>query len=484
VSIGVDIVAALPEVFLALSAIVLLMLGAFMRELSARSVATLAVGAIGLATVLLYFGGGRGELAFNGLFVNDAFTEFMKLLILIGSGLTMIMSLRSIDQERMARFEYAVLLLFATLGMLMMVSANNLISLYMGLELQSLALYVVAALRRESLRSSEAGLKYFVLGSLASGMLLYGLSMVYGFTGTTSFEALGQIFANQEGLPSTGLIVGLVFIAAGLAFKISAVPFHMWTPDVYEGAPTAVTAFLAAAPKVAAMALLVRVLMGPFIDLVDQWQQIVVFISLASMILGSVAAIAQRNMKRLMAYSSIGHVGFALVGLAAGNEAGIRGVAVYMAIYLFMTVGSFAIILAMRVNGRAVEGVEDLAGLSKTNPMLALAMAILMFSMAGIPPLAGFFAKFYVFMAAIEAGLHTLAVIGVLASVVAAFYYLRIIKVMYFDEAADSFDQPVGRELTSVLWISTVVITVFVLIPGPIVEGATAAAESFFIAAR
>src|SRR5690606_38696014 len=370
------------------------MLGAFTREFSARAATVLAVAAIGLAALLVYLGGSRGETAFNGLFVNDAFGVFMKLLILIGAGLSIAMALRVVEQSPMAHFEYPVLLLFATLGMLMMISANDLISLYMGLELQSLALYVVTAIRRDSLRSSEAGLKYFVLGSLASGMLLYGLSMVYGFTGTTSFATLAEIFVAQEGMPSIGLIVGLVFVAAGLAFKISAVPFHMWTPDVYEGAPTAVTAFLAAAPKVAAMALLVRVLMGPFIDLVDQWQQIVVFISLASMILGSVAAIAQRNMKRLMAYSSIGHVGFALVGLAAGNEAGIRGVAVYMAIYLFMTVGSFAIILAMRVNGRAVEGVEDLAGLSKTNPMLALAMAILMFSMAGIPPLAGFFAKF------------------------------------------------------------------------------------------
>ena len=483
-SIGADIVTALPEIFLAATAILLLMLGAFMRDLSARAAAVLTIAALGLAALLVYLGSGRGELAFNGLFVNDAFGDFMKLLILIGAGLTIAMGLRTIEQSSMAHFEFPVLLLFATLGMLMMVSANNLISLYMGLELQSLSLYVVAALRRDSLRSSEAGLKFFVLGSLASGMLLYGLSMVYGFTGTTSFAALAEIFAAQEGAPSIGLIVGLVFIAAGLAFKISAVPFHMWTPDVYEGAPTLVTAFLAAAPKVAAMALLVRVLMGPFGDLVEQWQQIVVFISLASMIFGSVAAIGQRNIKRLMAYSSIGHVGFALVGLAAGTEEGIRGVAVYMAIYLFMTVGTFAIILAMRIQGRAVEGIEDLAGLSKTNPMMALAMAILMFSMAGIPPLAGFFAKFYVFMAAIEAGLYALAVIGVLASVVAAFYYIRIIKVMYFDEATQSFDQPVARELTSVLWISTLIITVFVLVPGPIVEGAATAAEAFFVAAR
>lgn len=483
-SIGADIVAALPEIFLALTAILLLMLGTFTREFSARAATVLAVAAIGLAALLVYLGGSRGETAFNGLFVNDAFGDFMKLLILIGAGLSIAMALRVVEQSPMAHFEYPVLLLFATLGMLMMISANDLISLYMGLELQSLSLYVVTAIRRDSLRSSEAGLKYFVLGSLASGMLLYGLSMVYGFTGTTSFATLAEIFVAQEGMPSIGLIVGLVFVAAGLAFKISAVPFHMWTPDVYEGAPTAVTAFLAAAPKVAAMALLVRVLMGPFAELAAQWQQIVVFIALASMILGSVAAVVQHNIKRLMAYSSIGHVGFALVGLAAGTEEGVRGVAVYMAIYLFMTIGTFAVILAMQVRGQAVEAIEDLAGLSKTHPMMALAMAIMMFSMAGIPPLAGFFAKFYVFMAAIEAGLYTLSVIGVLASVVAAFYYLRIIKVMYFDELKQSLDQPIPREITGVLWISTIIITLFVLIPGPIVEGAVTAAETFVVAAR
>src|SRR5690625_1507630 len=330
------------------------MLGAFLRELSAHVLTSLSVAAIAFAAALIYFGGGRGELAFNGLFVNDAFGDYMKLLILMGSGLTIVMALRTIEEAQMARIEYPVLLLFATLGLLMMVSANNLISLYMATELQSLSLYVVAALRRDSVRSSEAGLKYFVLGSLASGMLLYGLSMVYGFTGTTSFDSLAQILAAQEGAPAIGLIIGLVFVAAGLAFKISAVPFHMWTPDVYEGAPTAVTAFLAAGPKVAAMALFIRVLMGPFADLIEQWQQIIVFVSLASMVFGSVAAIGQRNIKRLMAYSSIGHVGFALLGLAAGTEEGIRGVAGYMAIYLFLTVGTFSIILAMRGQGRSV----------------------------------------------------------------------------------------------------------------------------------
>ncbi|WP_322099720.1 NADH-quinone oxidoreductase subunit NuoN [Aquibaculum arenosum] len=483
-SIGADIVAALPELFLAGTAIILLMLGVFMRDISTRSIGLLAVAALAFAGALIYLGDGRGTVAFNGLFLNDGFGDFMKVLVLIGAALTIVMALRGLEQEQMNQFEFPVLLVLATVGMLMMISANDLISLYMGLELQSLALYVVAAFRRDSLRSSEAGLKYFVLGSLASGMLLYGMSMVYGFTGSTSFDVLAQVFASQEDAPSIGLIVGIVFIAAGLAFKISAVPFHMWTPDVYEGAPTPVTAFLAAAPKVAAMALLVRVLMGPFGDLVAQWQQIVVFIALASMLLGSFAAIVQSNIKRLMAYSSIGHVGFALVGLAAGSEAGVRGVAVYMAIYLFMTVGVFAVILAMRVNGRAVEAMDDLKGLSKTNPLMALAMAALMFSMAGIPPLAGFFGKFYVFMAAVEAGLFELAVIGVLASVVAAYYYLRIVKVMYFDEPVEAFDKPVGSELASVLAISTLVIVLFVLIPGPIVDGAATAAEALTSAGR
>jgi len=480
VSIGADIVAALPEIFLACAAIVLLMLGVFRQSMPARVIGLLGVAALVATAALVYLGDGRGELAFNGLFLNDGFGDYMKLLVLIGAALTMVMALRGLEQEQMARFEFPVLLLFATVGMLMMISANDLISLYMGLELQSLALYVVAAFRRDSLRSSEAGLKYFVLGSLASGMLLYGMSMVYGFTGTTNFATLAEIFAAQEGAPSIGLIVGLVFIAAGLAFKVSAVPFHMWTPDVYEGAPTAVTAFLAAAPKIAAMALMVRVLMGPFGDLVEQWRQIVVFIALASMLLGAFAAINQRNIKRLMAYSSIGHVGFALVGLAAGTEAGIRGVAVYMTLYLFMNVGTFACILCMRVNGRAVEGIDDLKGLSRTNPSMALALAVFMFSMAGIPPLAGFFGKLYVFLAAIESGLYLLAVIGVLASVVAAFYYLRIVKLMYFDEPAEAFDRPIGREMTAVLLVSGVVIAFFIVLPGPIVEGAAAAAEAFF----
>jgi NADH-quinone oxidoreductase subunit N len=376
-------------------------------------------------------------------------------------------------------------MLFATVGMMMMVSANDLISLYIGLELQSLSLYVIAAFRRDTLRSTESGLKYFVLGALSSGMLLYGSSLVYGFAGTTNFTTLAEILqqAAQAGqAPSIGLIVGVVFVIAGLAFKVGGVPFHMWTPDVYEGAPTPVTAFFASAPKIAAMALFVRVLMGPFADLVDQWQQVVVAISLLSMVLGALAAISQTNIKRLMAYSSIGHVGYALIGLAAGTEAGVRGLAVYMAIYLFMNLGTFAVILCMRQKDRMVENIDDLRGLSRTHPLMALAMGIFMFSMAGIPPLAGFFSKLYVFLAAIEAQLYVLAVVGVLSSVVGAFYYLRIVKLMYFDEPAESFDQPFGREMSLIMGAAGAITLLFFVFPSPIVSGAEAAAASLLAA--
>ncbi len=478
-----DIFIALPEVFLALSAIVLLMIGVFRGESSTRLVLSLSVVALVATAALLVIGPRDEAVAFQGLFVNDGFARFVKLLVLIGAALTTAMSARYIESEGMARFEFPVLLVFATLGMLLMVSANDLMSLYVGLELMSLSLYVVAAFRRDTLRSSEAGLKYFVLGALSSGMLLYGISMIYGFAGTTSFALLSDVFAESKQAGeavSVGLVVGLVFLAAGLAFKISAVPFHMWTPDVYEGAPTPVTAFFAAAPKLAAMALFVRVMMGPFGDLTDQWRQIIVFISIASMVLGAFAAIGQRNIKRLMAYSSIGNMGYALVGLAAGTEAGVRGVLVYMAVYLFMTIGTFVCILSMRQKGRLVEEIDDLKGLSRTNPLMALALGIFMFSMAGIPPLAGFFSKLYVFLAAIDAELYTLAIIGVLSSVVGAFYYLRIVKLMYFDEAGDAFDRPIGNEMAVILAVTSVITLFFFILPGPIVDGASLAAQTFF----
>ncbi|MEX0923779.1 MAG: NADH-quinone oxidoreductase subunit NuoN [Rhodovibrionaceae bacterium] len=474
-SLTTDLFIALPELFLVCSAIGLLMFGVF--GASTRVVCLAGVAAAAITLVLIWLAPESGA-AFSGLFMKDPFGDFMKSLVMIGTGTAIVLSIRYIEHEGMARFEFPVLMLFATVGMLMMISANDLMSLYLGLEIQSLSLYVIAAFRRDALRSSEAGLKYFVLGALSSGMLLYGISLVYGFAGGTGFDDLAAVFAGGEEV-SIGVIVGLVFIISGLAFKISAVPFHMWTPDVYEGSPTPVTAFFASAPKIAAMALTVRVMMGPFAELLDQWQQIIVFVSIASMILGSLAAIAQQNIKRLMAYSSIGHVGYALIGLAAGSAEGIRGVGIYMAIYLVMNLGTFAVILCMKQKDRMVEQIGDLAGLSKTNPMLALALAIFMFSMAGIPPLAGFFGKLYVFMAAVETGLYTLAVVGVLTSVISAFYYLRIIKVMYFDEPEEGFDRP-GRELSIVLGVCAAMVLLFFVLPSPLVDGAAAAASAFF----
>jgi NADH-quinone oxidoreductase subunit N len=343
--------------------------------------------------------------------------------------------------------------------------------------MQSLALYVVAAINRDSIRSTEAGLKYFVLGALSSGMLLYGASLIYGFTGQTSFAGIAQ--ALSGGPVSIGLTFGLVFLISGLAFKISAVPFHMWTPDVYEGAPTPVTAFFSAAPKVAAMALIIRVVVGPFASIVHDWQQILTFVAILSMVLGAFAAIGQRNIKRLMAYSSIGHMGFALVGLAAGTPAGVQGVIIYLLVYMAMTLGTFACILTMRRDGGMVEDIGELAGLSRSNPVMAFLLAMLLFSLAGIPPLAGFFAKFYVFLAAIQAGLYTLAVIGVLSSVVGAYYYLRIVKIMYFDEPAEKF-LPMPLELRAVLGVSGAFIVLFIFFAGPVGAAAGFAAKSFF----
>jgi NADH-quinone oxidoreductase subunit N len=470
---------ALPEIFIAVIGMAALLYGAFRGGSDDSIVSWVTVATLVAALVLVLFGVGGRAMAFNGLFIADTYAVFLKVLVLVGAAFAILMSLDYLDSEHMARFEFPLLLLFAVLGMMMMISANDLIALYIGLELQSLALYVVAAFRRDTLRSTEAGLKYFVLGALSSGMLLYGASLVYGFTGTTGFDDIASVLTSGEST-SVGLIFGIVFVVAGLAFKVSAVPFHMWTPDVYEGAPTPVTAFFAIAPKIAAVGLFVRVMVGPFGGVVSEWQQIIVFISIASMALGAVAAINQTNIKRLMAYSSIGNVGYALVGLAAGTEDGVRGILVYMSIYMVMTLGAFGCILAMRQHGRMVEGISDLAGLSKTHPMLAAAFAVFMFSMAGIPPLAGFFGKFYVFMAAINAGLVTLSIIGVVASVVAAFYYLRIVKVMYFDEPTEPLDHPLGWKLSSVIMASGIVIVLFLLQPGLLINSAARAAATLF----
>jgi NADH-quinone oxidoreductase subunit N len=469
---------ALPEIFLALFAMALMMLGVFAPAQRAfKAVSSFAVAALVATLVLVLINlGGRGT-ALNGLFIVDGFGIYMKALALIGSIVTLTMSDRFLRRENITRFEYPVLIVFATLGMMMMLSANDLIALYLGLELQSLSLYVIAAFQRDSLRSTEAGLKYFVLGALSSGMLLYGCSLIYGYTGTTEFPMIAKVVSSSGQAP-IGLVIGLVFLISGLAFKVSAVPFHMWTPDVYEGAPTSVTAFFAVAPKIAAIGLFLRVMIGPFDGMIADWRQVIVVISMLSMVLGALAAINQTNIKRLMAYSSIGHVGYALMGLAAGGRAGVTAVLVYMTIYLVMNIGTFACILSMRRQGSMVEGIDDLAGLGKTNPRMALALLIFMFSMAGIPPLAGFFGKLYVFMAAIQAGLVTLAVVGVVASVVGAYYYVRIVKVMYFDEAGEAFDTPIGKGIAAVLTVTAVVTLLFFVGLSPVVDIADAAAAS------
>ncbi|MBX3580687.1 MAG: NADH-quinone oxidoreductase subunit NuoN [Rhizobiaceae bacterium] len=465
-----------PELILAIGAMALLMIGAYSSERSYGLVNALAVLLIVISGGWLLFATGEGQ-AFGGAFVSDSFARVMKILTLVGSAATLIMSTGFAREQNFDKFEYPVLVLLATLGMMLMISANSMIALYLGLELQSLALYVVAAINRENVRSTEAGLKYFVLGALSSGMLLYGISLVYGYTGNTGFEQIAAALGDGE--RQLGVVFGLVFVLAGLCFKISAVPFHMWTPDVYEGAPTPVTAFFASAPKMAAMALVVRVVMGAFEPIAADWQQIVAFIAIASMALGSFAAIGQSNFKRLMAYSSIGHMGFALVSLAANSEAGVRGVVIYMLIYLAMTLGTFAFILAMRRKEGNVEQISDLAGLSTTNPVMATILTILMFSLAGIPPLAGFWAKWYVFLAAINSGLYALAIIGVLTSVVGAFYYLRIIKIMWFDESVGGF-LPMAGSLRLVLGLSGIFVLFYMLVGAPVESLAAVAARSFF----
>jgi NADH-quinone oxidoreductase subunit N len=468
----------LPEAVLAGGAMLMLMVGvgAHQSERSARIVNGFCVAVLALAAlVVVMLPPGRSEL-FGGSFVVDDYARFLKLLALAGSGGALLLSLDWLTLEKQQKFEYGVLFLLSTLGMLLLISANDLIALYLGLEMMSLPLYVVAASNRDNVRSTEAGLKYFVLGALSSGMLLYGASLIYGFTGTVNFAGIAKATGQGANL---GLIFGLVFMFVGFCFKISAVPFHMWTPDVYEGAPTPVTAFFAAAPKVAGIAIFVRATVVAFPGITHEWQQIVVFVSIASMVLGAFAAIGQRNIKRLMAYSSIGHMGFALVGLAAATPEGVQGVLVYMSIYVAMTLGTFAVILSMRRDGMYVENISDLAGLARTHPTMAFFLAMLLFSLAGIPPLAGFFAKFYVFLAAIKAGLYTLAVIGVLSSVVGAYYYLNIVKIMYFDEPVKGFERMPGL-LRLVLGVSGLSVMLFFAYPAPILDAATVAAKSLF----
>lgn len=468
----------LPELILAIAAIAFLMIGAFDKEDVTPTISVLTIVAmLGCAAVLGFMPTDR--TTFEGAFVLDAFARYMKILTLIAAAVTVAMTMGYARHQAFSRFEYPVILLLATVGMMLMISADDTIALYLGLELQSLAIYVAVSINRDSVRSTEAGLKYFVLGALSSGMLLYGISLIYGFTGSTQFAGIAAaIGAEGVGL---GIVFGIVFVLAGLAFKVSAVPFHMWTPDVYEGAPSPVTAFMASAPKIAAMALFVRVVSDAFEPAMIQWQQIVIFLSIASMLLGAFAAIGQTNIKRLMAYSSIGHVGYALIGIAAGTEQGILGVVVYMTIYLVMTLGSFACILSMRrADEGMVEDIADLSGLIRTKPWMAVAFTALLFSLAGIPPLVGFWGKLYVFLAAVEADLLPLAVIGALSSAVAAFYYLRIIKVMMFDEPKDRFE-PMAAELRVVLAVASGFTVFFFLVWTPILSAALTAAKSLLL---
>lgn len=471
----------LPELVLAVGAIVLMLVSAWGKQAAARGVSIAAVFVLAGAGVALIGNGSSGGTAFDGMYRADAFAAFAKVLIYIASAVAIIIAPRFFERTSGddLKPEYPVLILLSACGMGMMVSASDLLLLYVGLELQSLAAYVLASFMRRDTRSAEAGLKYFVLGALASGILLYGISLVYGFAGTTLFDDIAIAYAGPRNM---GLLFGLVFVFAGLAFKLAAVPFHMWTPDVYEGAPTPVTAFFASAPKVAAMAMALRVAVEAMGPAVLEWRQIVIFAALASIILGAVGAIGQKNIKRLLAYSSINNVGFALIGLAAGSAQGVAGVLFYLAVYVVMTLGSFLIVLQMRdENGQPVETVASLAGLSRTRPALAFALMIFMFSLAGIPPLFGFWAKYAVFEAAVQAGLLSLAVIGIAASTIGAYYYLRVVKTMYFDEPAPAFGrEPALVEGSLTLAAAIVISPVSLFLIAPLSAWSLAAARALF----
>jgi len=462
----------LPELSIFISAVLLLIVGLFVKNI--KLIINLAIITLIIAIILVFVQ--PVQSAFNNSLTIDEFSKIAKTLILIGSLASIVMYHSSREDLNINLFEYPILILLATIGMMIMVSANDLIAIFIGLELQSLTLYVLAALNRNHLASSEAGLKYFLLGALSSGLLLFGLSYIYGFTGNTNLNLISTTVTSGN----IGLIIGIVFVCSGIAFKVSAVPFHMWTPDVYEGAPTPVTAFFALAPKVAAIALAVRFLIVGFGDIAFDWQQIIIFLSIASMVFAAFAAIAQKNIKRLMAYSSIGHVGYALIGLACGTPQGVSSLVIYLSIYLIMNIGVFSFILSMKNKGEYYENISDLSGLYKTHPYYSVVITILMFSLAGIPPLAGFFGKFYIFIAAIESNLLLLAIVGILASVVGAFYYLRIIKVIYFDESKNSFDGFSHRSLGLLTQPSAILILIFCLYPLPLIKISNYAASSFF----
>jgi NADH-quinone oxidoreductase subunit N len=476
---GFNLIPLLPEIFMAISAMGLLMVGASQGNQSTPVIAWGACGALALTALVMLGLSWSAVTVLGGMYTFDPFAGFVKLMLLLGLIASIALSVRFLAQEGMERFEYPVLVLFAGIGMMIMVSSSNFLTLYMGLELQSLSLYVLAAFQRYSTRSAEAGIKYFILGALSSGMLLFGISLIYGFTGTLDFALLAKTLAGMEHAPF-GLVFGLVFVLAAIAFKVSAVPFHMWTPDVYQGAPTSVTALFAIVPKVAAMGMLMRLLFGPFAPLETEWVQIIYFISLMSMLVGAFAAIAQENIKRLMAYSSIGNMGYALMGLVAGTKEGAGAVILYLLIYMVMSAGVFAVMLNMRRQGLAASRISDLSGLVRHSPWQAYAMFILMFSMSGIPPAAGFFGKLLVFNAAVASGHIVLAVAGVLSSVVAAYYYLRIVKVMFFDEPADAFDKDIPFARRAVLFIAVAFVLAFVFKPTPLLESALDAASALF----
>ena len=456
-----------PEIFLSLSIMFLLILGVFKKN-SSNLIQNISLIVLLITSVITFNETLHIEetLLFNSSVIIDYLSSFMKIITLLAAFLVLVISSNYLKMFEIFKIEYPILILSSVLGMMVMISSNDLIVFYMGLELQSLALYVLASFNRDQLKSSEAGLKYFVLSALSSGLLLYGCSLIYGFTGSTNFD----IIANQLNSNEYAITFGIVFILVGLAFKISAVPFHMWAPDVYEGSPTSVTLFFTMVPKIAALTVFIRFLYVPFLNLIDQWQMILIFLSIASMIFGAIAAIGQTNLKRLIAYSSIGHVGYTLAGLATGSNDGIQNSVIYITIYILMNLGLFSCLLMMKRNNKYFEDIEDLSGLSKNHPLLSLSLLLILFSLAGIPPLAGFFAKFYIFKSVLEQSMYFLAIVGLLSTVVAAFYYLRIIKIMYFDKEKEKYDTDHSLWLKLSLTASTLLILLYFIFPSQLIE--------------
>ena len=456
----------LPEIFISLAIMFLLILGVFKKN-SSNIIHYLSIVCLLITGILIINNpSGTQVTLFSGSFIIDNLSSFMKILTILGGASILLMSKKFLKISKIFLIEYPILILSSILGMLVMISSNDLMVFYIGLELQSLALYVLASFNRDQLKSSESGLKYFVLSALSSGLLLYGCSLIYGFSGSTNFD----IISNTVNSNHYGLTFGIVFILVGLSFKISAVPFHMWAPDVYEGSPTPVTLFFSVVPKIAALTVFIRFLYVPFINMMDQWQPIIIFLSIASMIFGAIAAIGQKNLKRLIAYSSIGHIGYALAGLSVGTNEGLQSSIVYISIYIVMNLGFFSCLLMMKKNDLYFETIEDLSGLSKNHPILSLCFLIVLFSLAGIPPLAGFFAKFYIFKSVIEQSMYFLAIVGLLSTVVAAFYYLRIIKVIYFDEEKEKYDTTHSIWLRISLTVSTLLVLLYFIFPSKLVE--------------